>query len=224
METIVRSILLLVMSVLTAWCGDVSIDTGALGAELGGWRKRGKQAAEYELSGVEYRTYKPEVTLTPQGGIFVSVRIDHIRGIFSSDDHAMLEVTLDKEGKVESAQSSIAIQGRSVTSDLIRATGAATGKIAGVDRAVKIGSDLVADVTAKLLREKIVEPGRVSYPSVLRHNYNLLHKCIRVKTVPKAEIVDKTLVVEPPKEEEKLPDEKLQFHLYGGKPKVPIKK
>jgi hypothetical protein len=52
--------------------------------------------------------------------------------------------------------------------------------LAAPDRAVQIGTDLVADLSAKLLREKIVEAGRVSFPAVLRHNYNKLFQSIRV--------------------------------------------
>ena len=156
--------------------GGVSVDEETLGNSLGGWKARAGKAAEYPLSGANYRTYRPEITPTPDGGIFISIRIDHVRGWLSSDDHAMLEITVDKQGRVVSAQSSIAIQGRSVTSDLIRGGTDAGQKLAGVDRAVQIGTDLVADVSAKMLREKIVEAGRVSFPSALRHNYNLLYQ------------------------------------------------
>jgi hypothetical protein len=157
----------------------VSIDVAAFGTSLGGWTKRGKQVAEYPLSGATYRTYKPEVTLTPDGGLFASLRIDHVRGWLSSNDHAVLEITIAPNGNIESAQSTIAIQGRSITTDLIRSGNEAGKKLVGMDRAVQIGTDLVADLTAKMLQEKIVEAGRVSYPSVLRHNYNLLFQAIR---------------------------------------------
>jgi hypothetical protein len=96
------------------------------------------------------------------------------------DDHAVLEITISAKGEIESAQSTIAIQGRSITSDLIRSGNEAGQKLVGMDRAVQIGTDLVADVSAKLLREKLVEAGRVSYPAALRHNYNLLFQAIRV--------------------------------------------
>ena len=165
---------------------DVSVDETELGKSLGGWSGRGGKTAEYPLSGANYRTYRPEITPTPDGGIFVSIRIDHVRGWLSSDDHAMLEITVDKQGRVVAAQSSIAIQGRSVSSDLIRGGTDAGQKVAGVDRAVQIGTDLVADVSAKMLREKIVEAGRVSFPSALRHNYNLLYQAIRTEEEPKA--------------------------------------
>lgn len=160
---------------------QVRIDEDAFGSSLGGWKKRSKQAAEYPLSGASYRTYKPEVTPTPDGGIFVSVRIDHLRGWLASDDHAVLEITINSEGMISSAQSNIAIQGRSISSDVIRSTGEVGKEIVGADRAVQIGTDLVADLSAKLLREKIVEAGRVSFPAVLRHNYNLLFQSIRVE-------------------------------------------
>jgi hypothetical protein len=176
-------LLVLITFAPTAPAG-VGIDQAALGVTLGGWDKRGKTAAEYELSGSTYRTYKPEVTPTPDGGLFVSLRIDHVRGWLSSDDHAMLEITISANGSIESAQSTIAIQGRSITSDLIRSGNEAGKQLVGVDRAVQIGTDLIADLTAKMLKEKIVEAGRVSYPAVLRHNYNLLFQAIRTDPAP----------------------------------------
>ena len=171
-------VIAMVASALVAHAA-VSIDQQAFGTSLGGWTKRGNQAAEYPLSGASYRTYKPEVTPTPDGGLFVSLRIDNVRGWLASDDHAVLEITVSAKGNIESAQSTIAIQGRAITSDLIRSGNDAGQKLVGMDRAVKIGTDLVADLSAKLLLEKIVEPGRVSYPAVLRHNYHLLFQAIR---------------------------------------------
>ncbi len=177
----------IVWSIIAVWItsfsamAEVRIDEDSFGSSLGGWKKRDKQAAEYPLSGATYRTYKPEITPTPDGGIFVSIRIDHMRGWLASDDHAVLEITINQEGMISSAQSNIAIQGRSISSDLIRSTGEVGKEIVGADRAVQIGTDLVADLSAKLLREKIVEAGRVSFPAVLRHNYNLLFQSIRVE-------------------------------------------
>jgi len=176
---------------------QVRIDDDAFGSSLGGWKKRGKQAAEYPLSGANYRTYKPEITPTPDGGIFVSVRIDHLRGWLASDDHAVLEITVNPDGMVTSAQSNIAIQGRSISSDVIRSTGEVGKEIVGADRAVQIGTDLVADLSAKLLREKIVEAGRVSFPAVLRHNYNLLFQSIRVEKPAPPQVDAPTPVADP---------------------------
>jgi hypothetical protein len=169
---------------------QVRVDEEAYGKSLGGWNKRSKTAAEYPLSGSTYRTFKPEVTPTPAGGLFISIRIDHVRGWLSSDDHATLEITLDAKGAIESAQSNIAIQGRSISSDVIVGTGAAAQQVVEMDRAVQVGTDLVANLTAKLLREKIVESGRVSFPAVVRHNYNLLFQAIRYEPPPTAAVVE----------------------------------
>lgn len=163
----------------------VSIDADSFGKSLGGWTKRGNSSAEYPLSGSSYRTYKPEVSPTPDGGIFVSVRIDHVRGWLASDDHAILEVTVNSKGAIAGAQSNIAIQGQSISSDLILGGNEANRQIVGdTERAVQIGVDLVANLSAKMLRENIVEAGRVSFPAALRHNYNLLFQAVRLDGAP----------------------------------------
>lgn len=204
----------LILSVLIAFSAgafaQVSIDEDSLGQSLGGWNKRSKTVAEYPLSGTNYRTFRPEITPTPDGGIFISLRIDHVRGWFSSNDHAVLEITTDKLGRIISAQSSIAIQGRSVTSDLIRGSNEAGRQSAAIDRAVQIGTDLVSNVSEKMLREKLVEAGRVSFPAALRHNYNLLFQSIRIEA-PAAEIVTEDGKVE-----------KLKINPYGGTPQVEL--
>jgi hypothetical protein len=184
MKSTFLSIITLFTTALLSIAG-VEISEADFGKNLGGWSKRGKQAAEYPLSGSTYRTFKPELSPTPDGGIFVSVRIDHVRGWLSSDDHATLEITVNSKGAVVSAQSNIAIQGRSISSDVILGSNEAGRQVAvGTDRAVQIGTDLVADLSAKLLREKLVEAGRVSFPAALRHNYNLLFQAVRVDGAP----------------------------------------
>jgi hypothetical protein len=157
----------------------VGIDIEAFGKSLGGWSAKGKTACDYELSGSSYRTYKPEITPTPDGGVFASIRIDHLRGWLASDDHAVLEITVGKDGSIASAQSSLALQGQTIASDVIRSTGNVVGAAPVVGGALKVGTDLTADLSSKLMREKIVEPGRVNFPAAVRHNYNLLFQAIR---------------------------------------------
>lgn len=196
MRSLVLAFSLLLASGLRA---DVDIDIDALGESLGGWKEKAP-TADYTLSGADYRTYKPEITPTPDKGIFVSLRIDHRRGWLASDDHAVLEVTFGPDGSVVSAQSSLAIQGRTISSDLVRGTAVAGARATGVEGAVRIGTDLVADLSAKLLREKIVEAGRVNFPAALRHNYNLLYQAVRIRSgevlpvgeEPSAEMVEET--------------------------------
>lgn len=205
---IMKSSFLIISAAFFAVLGasaQVRIDQEVFGKSLGGWNKRSKTAAEYPLSGSTYRTFKPEATPTPSGGLFVSIRIDHVRGWLASDDYATLEITIDSKGVIESAQSNIAIQGRSITSDVIVGTGAAAQQVVEMDRAVQVGTDLVANLTAKLLREKIVESGRVSFPAAVRHNYNLLFQAIRYDPPPPATVVEPA--PEPPPETPAAPPE-----------------
>jgi hypothetical protein len=163
-----------------------------MGKAMGGWKAKGGRAARFEVSGSKYRCWKPELTPTPTGGIFVSLRIDHLRGLLASDDHASLEVTFDVDGNVVSARSSIALQGRRVTSDLVEGTGKMGARFVGMDLAAKVGTEMISSLSAKVLRENIKEPGRVSFPAVLQHQYNLL--CLAV-SVPKE---DEEAVEAPP--------------------------
>ena len=157
---------------------QVSLDVDALGNSLGGWNAKRKKAAEYSLSGSTYHTYKPEVTPTPDGGIFVSVRIDYCRGMFASNDYATLEMTFGPQGVLTSTQSSIAVQGRKINSDVMR-TSLKLGESQGaVGAAVKMGGDLVANLTEKLSRENLVEAGRVTFPAAVRHNFNKVFQAV----------------------------------------------
>lgn len=155
------------------------VDEAVFGQMLGGWSEKGGKASKYEVSGSEYLTWKPHVSPTIDGGIYVSVRIDHHRGMLASNDHASLELSFDQEGNVASARSTIALQGRKISSDLIEGGVKAGSKVVGVEQAAKVGTSLIGNLSSKLLREKVSEPGRVGFPAVLRHNYNLLILSVR---------------------------------------------
>ncbi len=193
------SILAVLFASLVASSAVTTVDADDFAKSLGGWKKKEK-FIDYALSGAEYRTYKPEISPTPDGGIYVSIRIDHRRGWLSNDDHATLDITVNAKGVIESAQSTIAIQGQSIASDVIVGTTQAGSQILTPERAVQIGTDLISNLTAKLLLQNIVEAGRVSFPSVLRHNYNRLFQSIRVEgvVVPTAVAIEGVEVVAPP--------------------------
>lgn len=163
---------------------EVSLDNDEFGKSLGGWDKKDRSAARYPLSGSDYQTYKPEVSPTPEGGIFISVRIDHVRGWLANNDHAILEITVSGTGVITSAKSNIAIQGVSIASDVILGTNEAGKEITGADQAVQIGTDLVSNLTAKLLLQNLHEAGRVTFPAAIRHNYNRLYQALRVDGEP----------------------------------------
>lgn len=173
--------------------GGVEVDVEQFGKSLGGWKKEGDKAAEYQFSESDYRTYKPEITQSPNGGLFISVRVDHLRGMFSADDHASIEMSFGPDGTLLSSQAAISIQERRISSDMFRSGGNAAAKAAGdlvggaAEKAAKLSGNVFASLASKILRENVTEPGRISYPAALRHNYNLLYQCVKVtKDPPKA--------------------------------------
>lgn len=167
----------------------VTIDIETFGKELGGWKARKGKAVDYIMSESKYRTYRPIITETPEGGHYISIRIDDRRGKFSSDDHALLQVTIDQAGKLLSVQSSVHSQGKSVKSDLITTTGKKAAAVLSKDPIMNAGMSLVQDLTSKLSSQTKAEPGRVIFPAVIIHNYNKLFKAIKVEEVGKAVIV-----------------------------------
>ena len=182
--------------------GQIMIDVEAFGKELGGWNAKKQKAADYSMSDSDYRTFKPVITDTPGGGKFISLRVDNRRGFLSSDDHALLQITLDEKGILISLESSIHVQGKSIKSDVVLTTGKEAAAILGDNPTLNAGLKLAKDLSAKLAGEKKVEAGRVVYPAVIVHNYNKLMKCIQVVEVPKAEIIDDAEVKKSSEQEE----------------------
>lgn len=208
----------------------VEVDIEKFGASLGGWNKEKKNAAQYKFSETDYRTYKPEVTTAPDGGVFISVRVDHVRGMFSSDDHASLEMSFAPDGTLLSSQAAISIQSRRISSDLFRSGGNSAAKAAGeyvggvAEKAAKLGSNVFASLAAKVLRENVTEPGRIAYPAALRHNYNLLFQCVKIVKDPPKAIALAEDPIKPKAEEKKAPEGMLDVHTFGEAPKEEPKK
>jgi hypothetical protein len=236
-----RPLVLLLLTASAANAG-VEVDIDALGKSLGGWKKEKGKAAEYKFSESEYRSYKPEISRSPDGGIFLSMRVDHIRGMFSSDDHASLEMSFSPEGTLLSAQAYISIQERRISSDMFRSGGksaaGAVGQVVGgtAAQAAKLGSDVFASLAGKILRENVTEPGRVAFPAALRHNYNMLYPCVHVvKDPPKALPVEEPAATAattgaPGKPAESDPTKKgapeamIEVHTFGEAPKEGARK
>lgn len=220
-----RSLALFLLIASAARAG-VEVDIEKFGASLGGWNKEKKKAAEYKFSEVDYRTYKPEVTAAPDGGVFISVRVDHLRGMFSSDDHASLEMSFAPDGTLLSSQAAISIQARKISSDMFRSGGSSAAKAAGelvggtAEKAAKLSSNVFANLAGKLLRENVTEPGRIAYPAALRHNYNLLYQCVKyVKDPPKALVVEGDPIRPKPPEPKSAPESMFDLHTFGETPK-----
>lgn len=227
-----RPLLFLVLSAVAARAG-VELDMEKFGESLGGWKKEGGKAAEYKFSETDYRTYKPEVSTAPDGGVFISVRVDHLRGMFSADDHASIEMSFGPDGTLLSSQAAISIQERRINSDMFRSGGQSAAKAAGdlaggmAEKAAKLSGNVFASLASKILRENVTEPGRIAYPAALRHNYNLLYQCVKVtKDPPKALPVEGESAPKKPAEPEKkgAPEGMLEVRTFGEAPKEEPKK
>lgn len=182
--------LILCFSLVTAGA-QLVVDVEAFGKELGGWDAKRKKAADYSMSDAEYRTFRPVITETPGGGRFISIRIDNRRGFLSSDDHALLQVTLDGKGTLLALESSIHAQGKSIKSDIVLTTGKEAAAVLGGDLMLNAGLKLAKDLSAKLAGEAKVEAGRVVFPAVIVHNYNKLMKCVTyTDPAPKAVVIE----------------------------------
>lgn len=227
-----RPLLFLVLSAVAARAG-VELDMEKFGESLGGWKKEGGKAAEYKFSETDYRTYKPEVSTAPDGGVFISVRVDHLRGMFSADDHASIEMSFGPDGTLLSSQAAISIQERRINSEMFRSGGQSAAKAAGdlaggmAEKAAKLSGNVFASLASKILRENVTEPGRIAYPAALRHNYNLLYQCVKVtKDPPKALPVEGETAPKKPAEPEKkgAPEGMLEVRTFGETPKEGPKK
>jgi hypothetical protein len=227
-----RPLVFLVISAVAARAG-VEVDMEEFGKTLGGWKKEDGKAAEYKFSESDYRTYKPEISQAPDGGIFISVRVDHLRGMFSSDDHASIEMSFGPDGTLLSSQAAISIQERRISSDMFRSGGQSAAKAAGdlvggmAEKAAKLSGNVFASLASKVLRENVTEPGRIAYPAALRHNYNLLYQCVKVtKDPPKALPVEGEATKKTVAEAEKktAPEGMLDIRTFGEQPKEEPKK
>jgi hypothetical protein len=54
----------------------------------GSWDDKDGQASSYSISGSNYRMWQPDTSSTSEGGLYVSFKMDHIRGA-ARDDHAI---------------------------------------------------------------------------------------------------------------------------------------
>lgn len=152
-----------------------------MGAQLGGWTKKGRTAAEYKSAGSNYRTYKPTLSNTAVGGLLATTKIDHIRG-WAKDDHNQLDMEFAPDGYLVSVRSIMKIQGTSqFDTGLIKDAAALHS-----DRAAQI-----AEVGAKIVNSLATfvtslneHGGRTNFPAVVRHNFNLIATSVEPIVTP----------------------------------------
>ena len=141
-----------------------------------GWNGQ-RGSAEYVSAGSNYRTYPPTVSPRGDGGIFVSTKLDHIRGNLP-DDHCIVEINFGPDGKIIDAKSSVTISGIIGIGDKTFDTGfiaavAAQNPVAAL--ALVIAQKLVSIIGAAA-----DSGGRQNFPAIIQHNMNQLGASVKI--------------------------------------------
>ena len=92
-------------------------DTEGFGQSLNGWKKDG--TTTYDFTDATYRTYKPTITETPDGGIYVSTQVDLLLfGDKGAVSH--IDMTFSRSGTLLSAQLRSTIARKTIDTGLVR--------------------------------------------------------------------------------------------------------
>ncbi|MEZ5304076.1 MAG: hypothetical protein R3F11_26055 [Verrucomicrobiales bacterium] len=98
----------------------IDFDSDEFGQSLGGWDDKDGVAARYITDRTTFRTYRPTVTKTPEGGIFISTRITQM-GTASEQELCYLHMTFDSDGKIVSSQVKIKLGGKAYDTKIVLA-------------------------------------------------------------------------------------------------------
>ena len=99
--------------------GAVEFNVNEFGSRLGGWQDSKGAAAKYKSSNSYYRTYRPTITRTPKGGLFISTKIQHLYS-WGAVDTSFLEMTFDSSGEIMGAQVKIKMGGRAFDTGYVK--------------------------------------------------------------------------------------------------------
>lgn len=92
-------------------------DTEGFGQALNGWKKN--DTTLYDFTDATYRTYKPTITETPDGGIYVSTQVDLVMfGDQGAVSH--IDMTFSAGGTLLSAQLRSTIRLKTIDTGLVR--------------------------------------------------------------------------------------------------------
>ncbi len=135
------------------------------------WDKKDKMAMEYESKNSNYRTWLQDTSLLPkQGGLYVSSKIDHIRGGFGEDDHIIVMMGYGPDGMAITGQAAVQIQEdkSSYTTDIIQGT--------------NIEQNVANAIKARLKSEyDDSNSGRQNIPNVVKRNLDAITASIVIQ-------------------------------------------
>ena len=106
----------------------VTFDTETFGQTLNGWRKN--STASYSIDSHSYLTYKPTVTPSPEGGIFISTRVEH-RPTLGKKTTSYIGLSYSEDGTLITAQIRIMAGDKQINSGLIQRQALAPAPLQG---------------------------------------------------------------------------------------------
>ena len=112
-----RILIAILSLVLAPTAFALHFDVEGFAQSLGGWEDKRFPRVKYEWSGSHFRTYRPVVTRTPEGGAFITAQI-HKAGV--STDACVLEMTFDSFGNLIAAQAKIRMGRRAYDTALVK--------------------------------------------------------------------------------------------------------
>lgn len=178
-----------------------TMDLEYLGKRLNGWNK--KNIAVYTMDHVVYRTFKPVLSHSPDGSLFVSMRMDALPS-GRSKGVCYLHVNISRAGYITSLQAKIRLKGKTYDSGLVARPALqprpGEGETPAQDLTPwskpldQMSSELFSRLDAKILEADKDKKGegrdiwarlgddqaaRVNMSTVIRHNLNLLSSSVR---------------------------------------------
>ena len=189
-----HTISILTLSLTIGLAQAVELDVESLGQKLGGWDPK-RHTASYMIADTSYRTHKPTVTPTVDGGIFVTTKIGQTRG-----RHGLchLEMTFDRSGNVIAAQVKVKIGKLTYDTKIVELDRNARDEAEAAGRKIsnptaQIATDLFGRLDEEILKwqnartAKAVErrdligriagtggDGNSNLSGAVRHNFNLI--------------------------------------------------
>lgn len=175
----------------------LSLDLEGLGQNLNGWSA--KRTATYTIDSQTYRTHVPTVTPDLEGGLFVSMRVEHLSGQ-RPDATAYLELSFAPDGSVAAAQIRLTMNGHHYNTGQVTPKERELFEEAGADAngPRKAPSRVVLDLFRELDQQLAKEKGEgqsgtkdlwgrlrrsrlneADVSAALRHNLNLLLTKVR---------------------------------------------
>ena len=159
----------IIMAVTPQPIASPTLNMAKLGKDLGGWSHKNNTAAEYKSADSNYRTYKPTVSKTANGGLYVSTKINHIRG-GGADDYCILVLSFDSKRRITNAESSVIMGNHKFDMGIIL-------DLTDNER-VKAAAEVYYKLSDQIAKwgEK---GGRKNFPAVIRHNINTIAAAVQ---------------------------------------------